>query len=98
LLRRLRPAAVGLRVPVTIYGVALATTVVAATAAVTVPGPVVGAHVSFLAPIGAVFFYAADAALAIDRFYRKIPRAPILTLGIYWLGQLLLALAARAAV
>lgn len=98
LLRRLWPTVAGLRAPVVIYGLALATTVVVAVAAVTVPGPTSGAHLSALAPLGAALFYAADAGLALDKFTGRIPYASLLTLGVYWLGQLLIALAARTAI
>jgi hypothetical protein len=47
--------------------------------------------------VGAACFYVGDAALAIDQFHRRIRYAPLLTLGVYWLGQLGIALAARFA-
>ena len=49
------------------------------------------------AAVGAALFYVGDASLALDRFHRPIRFAPVLTLGVYWLGQLAIALAARTA-
>ena len=52
-------------------------------------------RVSLTAAVGAACFYVGDASLAIDRFDRPFKLAPLLTLGVYWLGQLGIALAAR---
>jgi uncharacterized membrane protein YhhN len=106
LLRKLWPGAVGLRGPLVAYAVALAVMVVSSIAAaglgVGVAGTGAGAATSVVATsvspavaLGAALFYASDASLAIDRFARPIAHAPLFTLGLYWLGQLGIALAAR---
>ena len=46
-------------------------------------------------PPALCLFYASDSSLALNRFRRPIPHAPFLTLGLYWLGQIGIALAAR---
>ncbi len=108
LLRKLWPGAAGLRAPLVAYAVALAVMVVSSIAAAglgvglaaTGAGAattVVATHVSPVVALGAALFYASDASLAIDRFARPIRHAPLFTLGLYWLGQLGIALAARSA-
>ena len=47
------------------------------------------------AAAGSLLFYASDTSLALNRFRRGIPHAPFLTLGLYWLGQIGIAIAAR---
>jgi uncharacterized membrane protein YhhN len=94
LLRRLWPGAAGIRAPLVIYAMALSAMVVAAVAAACANGAVT---VPPIVAIGAVLFYVGDAALAVDQFHRRIPLAPLLTLGVYWLGQLSIALATRFA-
>ena len=94
LLRRLWPGAGGIRAPLVTYAIALSATVTTAVAATSAAGP------RLLAPaaaVGAALFYVGDASLALDHFHRPIRYAPLLTLGVYWLGQLGIALAARAA-
>lgn len=44
------------------------------------------------AALGALLFYASDAALAIDRFRRPFALAHVVVLGSYFVGQLLIAL------
>lgn len=95
LLRRLLPQAGDLKVPVTAYALVISSMVVAAVAASRAPGAVAG--LSPLAFLGAVLFYISDASLALHTFYRPFRLAPILTLGVYWLGQLGIALSARIA-
>lgn len=89
LLRKLWSGASGLRAPLVGYAAALALMVVSAFAA---QGP---RGVAASAAIGAVCFYVADCSLALDRFARPIKYAPLLTLGLYWLGQLGIAVAIR---
>jgi uncharacterized membrane protein YhhN len=100
LLRKLWPGTAGLRGPMVGYSVALAAMVVGAVGAAWIwtRGPV-GAGPGALptAALGAVAFYVSDASLAVNRFARPIKHAPLLTLGLYWLGQLGIALAARFA-
>lgn len=90
LLRKLWVGAAGMRAPLVGYAGALALMVVSAFAAFAPGG------VPLPAALGAALFYVSDASLALDRFSRPIKYAPLLTLGLYWLGQLGIALAARA--
>jgi alkenylglycerophosphocholine hydrolase len=100
LLRRLWPGAGPLRIPVAIYGVVISVMVVSAVAAVfsrpSLPGSL-PLGLGPVAAVGAVLFYVSDAALALNLFHRPFRWAPLLTLGVYWLGQLGIALAARMA-
>ncbi|MES1172031.1 MAG: lysoplasmalogenase, partial [Bacteroidota bacterium] len=81
----------GVRPAVIVYGVAITTMVV--TASMTLGGQLVWA---MPAAIGAVLFYVSDSSLSLNAFRREIPHAQFLTMGVYWLGQLGIALAARA--
>jgi len=92
-LRRLWPRTAGIRVPLVVYGCALGTMVVTAVAAVSSAGGELPVAVA----LGAAMFYVGDASLALDRFDKPIKYAPLLTLGVYWLGQLAIALGARVA-
>jgi uncharacterized membrane protein YhhN len=91
LLRALWPGAAGLRGPVVVYAAALSAMVVAAFS--TVGSALPGAP---LAAIGAVLFYVSDASLAVNRFVRPLRYGTLLSVGVYWLGQLGIALATRA--
>src|SRR3569623_2448050 len=93
LLRRLWPHAAGIRAPLVIYACALGAMVVTAVAAVSASDGELPAAVA----LGAAMFYVGDASLAVDKFDRPIKYAPLLTLGVYWLGQLAIALGARMA-
>ena len=73
-----------------VYAAALSGMVTTAVAASTTP-----AGIAMSAAIGAACFYVGDASLAIDQFDRRFRLAPLLTLGVYWLGQLGIALSAR---
>ncbi len=90
-LRAIRHGTVEVRGPTIAYGVVITTMVIAASA--TIGGPLASA--APLAAGGAVLFYASDASLALNRFRRPIPHAAFLTLGLYWVGQIGIALAAR---
>jgi uncharacterized membrane protein YhhN len=90
-LRAIRAGTVGLRGSTFAYGVVISAMVVAASA--TIGGPLASAP---FAAGGAALFYASDASLALNRFRRPIPHAAFLTLGLYWIGQIGIALAARA--
>jgi uncharacterized membrane protein YhhN len=79
-----------LRGPLFVYGSVITLMVIAASA--TIGGSLAGAA---FAAVGAVLFYVSDTSLGLDRFRAKIPHAPFLTMGIYWLGQLGIAIAAR---
>ena len=89
-LRAIWAGTADLRAPTIAYGVVISAMVIAASA--TVGGPLAAAP---LAAGGAAFFYASDVSLALNRFRRPIPHAPFLTLGLYWIGQIGIALAAR---
>ena len=102
LLRKLWAGSAGLRAPMVGYALALALMVVSAIAATAVGSGEMRVSttnalvvVSPIGALGAALFYASDASLAVDRFARPIKHAPLLTLGLYWLGQLGIALAAR---
>jgi uncharacterized membrane protein YhhN len=89
-LRAIAPGTSRLRGPTIAYGIVISAMVIAASA--TLGGPLAGAP---LAAGGATFFYASDASLALNRFRRPIPHAAFFTLGLYWIGQIGIALAAR---
>lgn len=90
--RKLWPGAAGMRAPVVFYGLVISTMMVSAWAT---NGGALGATDARLASAGATLLYLSDSSLALDRFARPIPHAAILTMGVYWLGQLAIALAAR---
>jgi uncharacterized membrane protein YhhN len=92
LLRRVWKGAAGLHAPVVAYASNLSLLVISAW---TTNGGELPASRTVLASVGAALLYVSDASLAIDRFAAKIPRASILTMGVYWIGQLGIALAAR---
>jgi len=92
LLRRLWPGVAGIRVPLVAYAITLSATVATAVAAAAAGGP---QALSPVAAAGAALFYLGDASLALDHFHKRIRFAPLLTLGVYWLGQLGIALSAR---
>ena len=89
-LRAIWPNTTGKHPAVIAYGVAITAMVTSAfgTVAGGLPG---GAY----AAAGSLLFYASDSSLALNRFRRRIPHAPFLTLGLYWLGQIGIAIAAR---
>ena len=78
--------------PATIaYAVVISAMVVSASA--TVGGPL---PLAPCAAVGAVLFYSSDSSLALNRFRRPIPHIAFLAIGVYWLGQLGIAIAASA--
>jgi uncharacterized membrane protein YhhN len=89
-LRAIWAGAVGLHGPTIAYGVVISAMV--ASAAATVGGRLTGAP---LVAVGAVLFYASDASLALNRFRQPFPHSSIFTMGVYWLGQLGIAVVAR---
>jgi len=93
LLRLVRPPHVVLRAATIVYGVAISAMVISSFA--TIGGPLRWAP---LAAVGSVLFYVSDASLAINRFHRPIPHVAYLAIGVYWLGQLGIALAAHGPV
>lgn len=86
-----RPAG-GMRPAVAVY--ALAITLMVGTALGTLGGPMPPVA-ALCAASGAVLFYISDATLAWNKFRRPVPHASIVTMGVYWLGQIGIALAAR---
>jgi hypothetical protein len=60
----------------------------------------IGSHLAWapFAAGGALLFYISDSSLALDRFHKKIPHVAYLALGVYWLGQIGIAIAARGPV
>jgi uncharacterized membrane protein YhhN len=90
-LRAIWPKTTGMHGPVIAYGLAITAMVTAAFG--TVAG---GLPNGAYAAAGALLFYASDSSLALNRFRRPIPHAPFLTLGLYWLGQIGIAIAARS--
>ncbi len=90
LLRAIWPKTAGMHAPVVAYGLAITAMVTA-----TFGSLAGGLPLGWLASLGALLFYASDASLALNRFRRPIPHAAFLTLGLYWLGQIGIALAAR---
>jgi uncharacterized membrane protein YhhN len=92
MVRTVWAGAAGLRGPVIVYAATITAMVVAACAT---QGGALSEPASRLAILGAGLFYVSDSSLALDRFHRPIRHASVLTLGVYWLGQLGIALAAR---
>jgi uncharacterized membrane protein YhhN len=90
ILRAIWPGAAGLHGPTIAYGVVISAMVVSAAA--TVGGPLAWAPA---AAVGAMLFYVSDTSLAVHRFRRPIPHVAFATMGLYWLGQIGIALAAR---
>ena len=88
-----RPAG-GMRPAVAVYGLAI--TLMVGTALGTLGGRV-SPLAATCAITGAVLFYISDATLAWNKFRRPVPHASIVTMGVYWLGQMGIALAARIA-
>ncbi len=81
-----------MRPAVAVYAVAI--TLMVGTALGTLGGPM---HpvAALCAASGAVLFYVSDATLAWDKFKRPVRHAAFVTMGIYWIGQIGIALAAR---
>jgi len=78
--------------PATIaYALVITAMVVAASA--TIGGPLVLAP---FAAVGAVLFYISDSSLALNLFRKPIPHVAFLAIGVYWIGQLGIAIAASA--
>jgi uncharacterized membrane protein YhhN len=81
-----------MRPAVALYAVAI--TLMVGTALGTLGGPM---HpvAALCAASGAVLFYISDATLAWDKFKRPVRHASFVTMGVYWIGQIGIALAAR---
>jgi len=91
LLRAIWEGASGMHAPTVAYGATITVMVVSAWA--TVGGPLTAAP---FAALGATLFYVSDASLALNKFRRPLPHPALLAMGVYWLGQLGIAIAASA--
>ncbi len=81
-----------LRAPVAAYAAAISAMVIVAVSTI---GGVAQPVASFAIAGGAFLFYLSDANLAWIHFGRVYPHAQTITLGLYWSGQLGIALGAR---
>lgn len=81
-----------LRLPVVFYAVAITTMLGGAFATLAGPWP---PQVSGAAALGALIFYLSDVNLAWNQFRHKFRHGQTVTLSVYWLGQLGIALAAH---
>lgn len=82
----------GLRAPVVVYGLAIATMTSAAWLTLGGPWP---RQAQLAIAGGAAFFLASDGLLAWNRFVRPVRHGQAATLALYWLGQLGIALGIR---
>jgi uncharacterized membrane protein YhhN len=82
----------GLRMPALAYTVAISVMVGASYLVLAGPWP---ERLGIAAVTGAVLFYLSDVVLAWNRFRSPVPRGDAFALGLYWAGQLGIALAAR---
>jgi uncharacterized membrane protein YhhN len=89
--RAIRRGASGLHALTIAYGIVISVMVISASA--TLGGRLAAAP---FAAVGAILFYVSDASLALNRFHRDIPHVAFLTLGVYWLGQLGIAISASS--
>jgi len=89
-LRAIWRGSAGMQGPVLAYATVISTMVV--TAWSTVGGPLPHA---LYAAVGATLFYFSDLSLSLDKFWKPIPHGALLTMGVYWLGQLGIAWSAR---
>jgi uncharacterized membrane protein YhhN len=92
LVANLWKSAGSLRPAVVVYGLAI--TAMVGTALGTLGGrwPPLAA---MCAATGGVLFYISDATLGWDKFKRPVKHSSIVTMGVYWVGQIGIALAAR---
>jgi uncharacterized membrane protein YhhN len=81
-----------LRPAVVVYALAITLMVGAALGTI---GGAMPPLAAFCAASGAVLFYVSDATLAWNKFKRPVKHASIVTMGVYWVGQIGIALAAR---
>ena len=89
LLRAIWKGAAGMHVPMIAYAVVISAMVISAAA--TIGGPL---PLAPFAAVGAVLFYISDSSLALNRFRKPIPHVALLAIGVYWIGQLGIAIAA----
>jgi alkenylglycerophosphocholine hydrolase len=93
LLLRVWAGAAGMRAPVAVYAAAIATMAVSAFA--TLSGGALPLVAACFAAAGAMLFFISDSTLALAKFRRPIRHSALVTLGVYWLGQLGIAIAAH---
>jgi alkenylglycerophosphocholine hydrolase len=86
-----RPAG-AMRPAIVVYAVAI--TMMVGTALGTIGGRL-SPIAALLAAGGAVLFYISDATLAWNKFRRPLPYPSVLTMGVYWIGQIGIVLAIR---
>ena len=91
LLRAIWKGAAGMHGPVIAYGVVISAMVISAAA--TLGGPL---PLAPFAAVGSVLFYISDSSLALNLFRKPIPHVAFLAIGVYWIGQLGIAIAASA--
>jgi len=91
LVRAIWKGAAGMHAATIAYAAVISAMVI--TASATVGGPLLMAP---YAAVGAVLFYVSDSSLALNRFRRPVPHIALYAMGIYWLGQLGIAIAASA--
>ena len=93
MLRLLWPHVAGLRIPITLYALAIAVMAGLALGLAVTQADRSGA----LAAAGAALFVVSDAALALDRFVGDLPGGRYLVLSTYWIAQTLIALSVQGA-
>jgi alkenylglycerophosphocholine hydrolase len=91
LLRAIWKGAAGMHGPVIAYGVVISAMVISAAA--TLGGPL---PLAPFAAVGSVLFYISDSSLALNLFRKPIPHVAFLAIGVYWIGQLGIAIAASS--
>jgi alkenylglycerophosphocholine hydrolase len=89
LLRAIWTGAAGMHGPVIAYAVVISAMVISAAA--TLGGPL---PLAPFAAVGSVLFYISDSSLALNLFRKPIPHVAFLAIGVYWIGQLGIAIAA----
>jgi uncharacterized membrane protein YhhN len=89
LLRAIWKGAAEIRGATIAYAVVISAMVVAASA--TIGGPL---PLALFAAVGSVLFYISDSSLALNLFRKPIPHVAFLAIGVYWIGQLGIAIAA----
>ena len=89
LLRAIWKGAAGMHGPVIAYAVVISAMVISAAA--TLGGPL---PLAPFAAVGSVLFYISDSSLALNLFRKPIPHVAFLAIGVYWIGQLGIAIAA----
>ena len=91
LLRATWMGTANIHAPTIAYAVVISVMVVSAWAMIGGPLPLAA-----FAAVGSVLFYVSDASLALNRFRRPIRHVSLLALGVYWIGQLGIAIAASS--